>query len=261
MAERPLSAGRSSAPLASVRSDGVPAGLPERSPRLVDVPMPATRWIGAGRAFARTALRRRFDVRVEGGEHVPPSGPVILASNHMGYLDGPLVFGFAPRPVHSLVKHTMYVGRIGRALRQTGQIPVNRRQVDPRAVKTCLRVLAAGGVVAIYPEGVRGVGDVSYTKPGAAYLALVTGAPVVPVACLGTRSDGAPTESMPARGTRVDVVFGTAVQFEAVRWPRTRAAVADVQEFLQASVADHVRSACAATGQTLPAMPAEVGST
>lgn len=182
-------------------------------------------------------------------------GPVILASNHMGYVDGPLLFAVAPRPVHSLVKHTMFVGRLGFALEQAGQISVNRRKVDPAAMKRCLRVLDAGGVMAIYPEGVRGVGDVRFTKPGAAYLALVSGAPVVPVACLGTRESAAPYDSMPPQGSRLDIAFGSPIHFDAVGWPRTRARVAAVQAEIQRALAAHVRVACESTGHTLPTLP------
>jgi 1-acyl-sn-glycerol-3-phosphate acyltransferase len=116
-------------------------------------------------------------------------------------------------------------------------------------------VLADGGGLAIYPEGSRGLGDVVETKPGAAYLALVSGAPVVPVACLGTRDDGAGTSSMPKRGSRVDTVFGPSMQFDPIPWPRTKHAVAAVQAEIQQVLAEHVKAACDLTGQTFPALP------
>ena len=61
-------------------------------------------------------------------------------------------------------------------------------------MKTCLRVLRDGGVVGIFPEGTRGAGEFDRFHRGAAYLALVTGAPVVPVVILGTREPGGGTE-------------------------------------------------------------------
>lgn len=225
-------------------------------PRLLDVPLPPTRWTRTVQVLTRRAVRQRYRVDVIGAEFVPDTGPVILAANHMGYADGPLLFAVAPRPVHALVKSTMFVGRLGYALTQTGQISVNRRQLDLKAVKSCLRVLDSGGVVAIYPEGVRGVGDVQRTKPGAAYLALVSGAPVVPVACLGTRESGAPFDSTPVRGSRLAVVFGPPVHIAPVSWSRTRGRVAGEQAHLQEILAKHVQSACQATGFPLPALPA-----
>ncbi|MGH3446501.1 MAG: lysophospholipid acyltransferase family protein [Nocardioidaceae bacterium] len=212
------------------------------------------RWIWAARLFVNTMLRR-FDNHVTGAEHLPRHGPVVLASNHMGYLDGPLLVAVSPRPVHALVKETMFDGRLGWWLSKCGQIRVDRYHTDPFAVKQCLRLLGDGGVVAIYPEGSRGRGDVSTSKGGAAYLSLVTGAPVVPVACLGTRADGASTGSMPSRGARIDTVFGPPVTFDPVPWPRTKKQVASANSVVQEALAAHVRAACQMTGQTLPAMP------
>lgn len=224
-------------------------------PDLSAVPHPPTRWMWAGRAFAKSMLRVGFDIRVHGAAQIPKHGAVILASNHVGYLDGPLLGAVTPRFLHALVKEEMFVGRLGRMLERTGQIRIDRSIVDTLAVKRCLRVLSDGGVIAIYPEGYRGLGDVAFTRGGAAYLALVSGAPVVPVACLGTRTAGAATSSMPPRGSRLDIMFGAPVRFDPVPWPRTKQRVATVQAEIQKLLAAHVRVACEMTGQTLPAMP------
>lgn len=223
-------------------------------PVIDDVPKPPTRWMGFGAFLVRIKLRQ-YDVHVRGTENIPSSGPVILACNHMGYLDGPLLFGTSARGVHAMVKESMFSGPLGYALLQMGQVKVDRFNTDPRAVKQALRVLAADGVLSIYPEGARGHGDVAMTKGGAAYLALVTGAPVVPVACLGTRRDHAPLESTPPRRSRLDLVIGEALHFDAVRWPRTKQQVAAVQATIQDVLAAHVKAACELTGQTLPELP------
>lgn len=230
--------------------------LPEL-PDLTTVAPMASRWMGLGRAFLRSAIRVRYDNHVHGAALVPGSGPVILASNHIGYLDGPLMFAVSPRPVHALTKQNMFDGRLGFAIGRLGQIPVDRQRVDVLAVKRCLRVLRDGGVVGIYPEGERGYGDVRRTRRGTAYLAMVSGAPVVPVACLGTRTDGGDLGTMPGRGARLDTVFGAPVRFSPVPWPRTADAVAVVQLQIQELLGEHVRAACEATGQSLPALPTE----
>ncbi len=224
-------------------------------PDLSGVAHPPTRWAWGGRAFAKAMLGTGFDIRVRGLDQVPRHGSVILASNHVGYLDGPLLGAVTPRIVHALVKEEMFVGRLGRMLERTGQIAIDRSVVDTLAVKRCLRVLHDGGAVSIYPEGNRGLGDVATTKGGAAYLALVSGAPVVPIACLGTRTAGATIHTMPKRGSRLYIVFGAPVRFDPVPWPRTKQRVAAVQAELQRVLAAHVRAACEMTGQTLPAMP------
>lgn len=207
-----------------------------------------------GRLVVRAALRR-YDVHVSGADQVPAAGPVILASNHMGYLDGPLLFATSSRGVHCMVKESMFRGPMGFGLVRMGQINVDRYNTDPLAVKQTLRLLRSGGVVAIYPEGARGRGDVVSTKGGAAYFALVTGAPVVPVACLGTRADGDSTEVQPPRGSRLDLVIGAPLRLDAVPWPRTKRQVAAAQDTIQEALSSHVRHACELTGQTLPSAP------
>lgn len=207
-----------------------------------------------GKLVVRSVLRR-YDVHVHGAEQVPDEGPVILASNHMGYLDGPLLFATSKRGVHCMVKETMFGGPMGYGLVKMGQIRVDRYHTDPLAVKQALRLLLGGGVVAIYPEGARGRGDVARTKGGAAYLALVTGAPLLPVACLGTRVDGASTEAHPPRGSRLDLVVGAPLWLDAVPWPRTKRQVAAAQDTIQEALSAHVRHACELTGQRLPSPP------
>lgn len=223
-------------------------------PDVSGVKPPPTRLMRATQVVLRVWMRR-YDSHVHGVEHVPPSGPVIFAANHMGYLDGPLLFSVAPRRVHALVKEQMFDSFFGHVLLQLGQICIDRWNPDPRAVKTCLRILRDEGVIAIYPEGSRGRGDVAVSKGGAAYLALVSGAPIVPVACLGTRADGASLDKMPRRGTRVDTVFGDPMRVPRVPWPRTQQHVRSLNAEVQETLAAHVKSACELTGHTLPALP------
>jgi 1-acyl-sn-glycerol-3-phosphate acyltransferase len=225
------------------RTDGVPA--PPESPLRLLRPMGAQ------------ALRRWYDVRIHGPEQVPSNGPLLLAGNHIGLFDGPLLTAFVPRPVHALVKREMFAGLGGPLFRHLGQIPVERSGVDPFAVKQSVRVLRDGGVVAIYPEGTRGRGDVAHSRLGAAYLALVTGAPVVPVAHLGTRIDGESVHAVPSRGSRVDIVFGPLLRESCppVAWPRRQAAVQALAEDLRARLARHVQDAVLLTGRGLPGEP------
>ncbi|MDQ4009089.1 MAG: 1-acyl-sn-glycerol-3-phosphate acyltransferase, partial [Actinomycetota bacterium] len=180
----------------------------DQLPRTSDVPALPRMLLAVMRRLAAGLLRRRYDIRVHGRAHLPRRGPVLLVCNHMGLMDGPVLAAVAPRLVHGLVKREMFDGRAGAPLRALGQISVERTIVDPRAVKQSVRVLRDGGVVAIYPEGSRGRGDVSHSRLGAAYLAMVTGAVVVPVASLGTRAGRESVHAAPPRGRRIDLVFG-----------------------------------------------------
>lgn len=138
----------------------------------------------AARLLARVLGR----IEVRGLERIPASGPVVLAVNHRDFLDGPLLFGFVPRPVGFLVKSEAYTPRATPFLLTTGQIPLVRQRPDVVAVRAVLELLRAGGVVGVFPEGTRGDGLVRTARPGVGYFALRTGAHVVPVACHGTDS-------------------------------------------------------------------------
>lgn len=224
-----------------------PAALPASAPKH------PTRFLLRGlRAPARFVVRRRFRVTVHGEEQIPTSGPVILASNHVGVADGPLLAIFGPRPVHALTKQEMFDGRLGRFLKTSGQVPLDRYHSDPGAVKACLRVLRDGGAVGIFPEGSRGAGEFDRFHRGAAYLGLVSGAPIVPVVQFGTREPGAGSSALPKKGGHVELVYGPPYTFVATPWPRTKQQVEDAAHALRSHMLDHLAHAKKLTGRTLP---------
>ena len=69
---------------------------------------------------------------------------MIVAANHTGVIDGPLLAIFGPRPVHALTKREMFEGRLGRFLQASGQIPLDRVPTDRGAIRACLHVLETG---------------------------------------------------------------------------------------------------------------------
>jgi 1-acyl-sn-glycerol-3-phosphate acyltransferase len=223
-----------------------------QSPRSDRVRRPRRLMMIALRPLARLVLRRRLTVRVHGQEHIPAKGPVIYAGNHTAILDGPLLVIFAPQPVHALTKVEMFTGRMGRLLRRAGQVPLDRFHPDPAAVRTCLRVLRDGHAIGIFPEGMRGPGDLQRFHRGAAYFALVTGAPVVPVIFLGTREPGGHTDSVPPRGSAVDMFFGTPVSYDPVPWPRRRDDVEKVSVEIREHMLATLDDALASSGNDLP---------
>jgi 1-acyl-sn-glycerol-3-phosphate acyltransferase len=198
------------------------------------------RVLRTARPVASWLLRRWYDVHIHRDDLVPRTGPVLLAPNHVGYLDGPLLVATAPRPVHAMVKREMFTGAFKRVLSAGGQIPLDRFNVDPYAVKLAVRVLRDDKVLAIYPEGSRGAGDGRFVKPGWAYLAMVTGAPVVPVAVFGSRLPGT---SLPPRGQRVDLVYGEPVSVPPRSWPRRSRDVLALTEDLQKQFREHIEQA------------------
>jgi 1-acyl-sn-glycerol-3-phosphate acyltransferase len=220
------------------------------SPSTRGVPQPDS---GAanGRNLAGLALRA-WSLRVTSAHLVPERGPVLLVANHTGFLDGIALVGAAPRPIHVLTARSQFAPPWAGVLRSTGQIAYDDDRPDRSALLAAADVLAADGAVGVFPEAHRGGGEVAHVRHGAAYLAHLAGAPVVPVAVLGTRPPGAGADALPRWRTRIDVVFGEPVDIRASGDPRRRAVVARTGERLRQVLADHVRTACRRTGQDLP---------
>lgn len=204
------------------------------------------------RPVARWILRRRYRVVVHHAERVPTTGPVVLAANHAGVIDGPLLAIFAPRPVHALTKSEMFAGRLGGFLLRSGQVPLDRFRTDVAAVRSCLRVLRDGGVVGIFPEGRRGSGELERFHRGTAYFALAAGAPVVPVAMFGTREPGGSSGSLPRRGATLHLVVGRPVDVPHQPWPRTREQVGELSRSLWEHMRAELDAARRETGGVLP---------
>lgn len=221
-------------------------------PRTDHIPPLTARTLRFGRPSARAFLGRRWDIHLHEAQRVPTTGAQIVAPNHIGLIDGPLLAAIHPRPVHMLTKREMFTGKTGAFLRFFEQIPLDREQVDPAAIKTAIRALRDGRAVGIFPEGTRGAGDLAHPHRGVAYLALVTGAPVVPVAIFGTREPGGDTNSTPAKGSRIDVVFGDPIAVDARPWPRTREQMDATLAFLIEAHRAHLTAACELTGRELP---------
>lgn len=239
----------------------IPAEIREVIPRSDQVPHPVRWMLYRFRWVGQWGIRRRYAVHLYGTEHVPHTGPVIMASNHVGIIDGPLMAIYSPRPVHALTKSEMFVGKLGRFLLLVGQIPLHRTFSDPTAVKLALKVLRGGRVMGIYPEGARGDGEFERFHRGAAYFALVTGAPVVPLVMFGTREPGGGAASLPNKGARIDIVYGEPFRVDPVPWPRRSVHVEQVSKLLQEHMQVHLERAKALTGRTLPGpLPTRTGT-
>ncbi|GAA0624203.1 lysophospholipid acyltransferase family protein [Streptomyces crystallinus] len=188
--------------------------------------------------------------RVLGAWRVPAGGPVILAVNHAHNIDGPMLMGTAPRPVHFLIKKEAFVGPLDPFLRGIGQVKVDRSTVDRTAIDQAIGVLDGGGVLGIFPEGTRGEGDFASLRAGLAYFALRSGAPIVPVAVLGsTERRGRLIKALPPLRSRVDVVFGDAFDAGDGSGRRTRTALDEATVRIQERLTRHLENARRLTGR------------
>jgi 1-acyl-sn-glycerol-3-phosphate acyltransferase len=161
------------------------------------------------------------------------------------------MFGAAPRPMHILVKQEMFKGFLGRVLTASGQLPVDRSG-DRAALQRCKEVLDAGRCVGILPEGTRGSGEAADINGGVAWLALNSGAPVVPVAILGTRTGHEHLDSVPRPGRRFHVSFGAALTLSRRGGESGRASMDRAGNEIRAALARHVQQTIQISGQPLP---------
>ncbi|MER7736307.1 lysophospholipid acyltransferase family protein [Streptomyces erythrochromogenes] len=211
---------------------------------------PSLKGAAVGRRIGIGLMYGLWKPRVLGAWKVPASGPVILAVNHTHNIDGPMVMGTAPRPLHFLIKKEAYVGPLGPFLDGIGQVKVDRSGADRAAIGRALAVLDQGGALGIFPEGSRGEGDFASLRAGLAYFAVRSGAPIVPVAVLGSSEGrGRLVPGLPPFKSRVDVVFGSAFDAGDGSGRRTRTALDQATVRIQDRLTAHLADAKRLTGR------------
>ena len=186
---------------------------------------------------------------------------MIFAANHIGVIDGPLLAIFAP----AAGARADQAGDVPRArsagsCARSGQIPLDRFHTDPRRGEDLpARAARRATRSASSPRAAAARGDLDRFHRGAAYLALVTGAPVVPGdACSAPASPAATATRCRARGGAVDLVFGAPSTLDAAPWPRTREQVEQASVLLREHMLVHLDRARASTGRDLPGpLPAD----
>ena len=177
---------------------------------------------GVLRAFLTPFLMVLFRPKVKGLRHVPGSGPVIIASNHLSFSDSIFMPLVVPRKVTLLAKSEYFTspGPKGLLKKLTfialGQVPVDRSggRRSEAALITGLKVLAEGKCLGIYPEGTRSPDGRLYKgRTGIARLAIESGAPIIPVAMFNTEKIQ-PTGTVVPKVMRVEMIFGEPMYFE-----------------------------------------------
>ncbi|MBP2052492.1 1-acyl-sn-glycerol-3-phosphate acyltransferase [Streptomyces griseochromogenes] len=212
--------------------------------------VPSERGAEVGRRIGVGLMNGLWKPRVLGAWKLPATGPAIVAVNHSHNIDGPMVMGVSPRPTHFLIKKEAFVGPLGSFLTGIGQLKVDRVSADRAAITDALGVLDNGGVLGIFPEGTRGEGDFASLRAGLAYFAVRSGAPIVPVAVLGSSDrPGRLIKALPPLRSRVDVVFGDPFDAGDGSGRRTRRALDEATERIQKQLTSHLENARRLTGR------------
>ena len=182
------------------------------------------------RLICRGVIGAVYGFRAFDAAHVPATGPVIVACNHVSYLD-PVVLGIGiRRPLTYLAKKELFVIPVlGPIITGLGVYPLDREAGGVAAVRAALRVLKEGRCVGIFPEGTRNLTGQVEGKGGAALLGALSGAPVVPAAISGTR------HARPFH--RISVVYGEPILVE-----RNRKADGDDLEKWTAEIMRRIRA-------------------
>lgn len=167
------------------------------------------------RGLVKSILSPLYRIQVEGLEHFPKEGGVLLCSNHIDNLDPPVVGIAAPRPVSFMAKEELFnVPILGKILPGIHAFPVRRGMSDREALRKGLKVLKEGEVLGLFPEGTRSkTGEIGKGLAGAGFFALRSDAHVVPCAIIGPYK--------PFRKLRV--IFGPPIDMEPIRGQKMNA--------------------------------------
>ncbi len=183
-------------------------------------------------------LRLFFRYRAIGRGHVPRTGRVLLAANHVSVLDPPVVGAGAPRPLHFMAKAELFrVPLFGGLIRRLNAHPVEREGADAAALRHALLLLREGQALLVFPEGTRGTegGPLGRGRAGAGMLAALSEAPVVPVYIQGT-GRVLPRGAKRLRLAPVTVRYGPPLVFGPREGRRGKARYQEISDQIMAAI-------------------------
>ena len=179
-----------------------------------DLVWAALRWVARGLAAVLGG------VRIEGAGNVPRRGPVLLVANHLSDVDPVIVAMGMPRTARFMAKSELFEIRVlGPLIRWLGAFPVRRDSADRAAIRLTEEIIQSGDAVVLFPEGrLSETGAMTPFQPGAALLALRTGAPVIPIGLIGTPEMLPYGHLVPRRAARpVRVRYGAPVPLDDLK--------------------------------------------
>ncbi len=189
------------------------------------------------RVLARFTVKPLFRLKIEGAEHIPKEGPVLIAANHLSTLDPVVIAYGVPRPVAFVAKAELFrMPVLSWIIPRLYAIPLERGAGDLSAIKAAIRALKEGLAFGIFPEGTRSrTGKLQPFKTGAAAIAARTGALVVPTAVIGT-DKAWPVGKGPRPFTPVTVRYGKPLDFSGIKLDKKslQAATEELQQAVAA---------------------------
>jgi len=210
-------------------------------------PMPVRPWYRLTRATARLVYKSLFNFRVHGAENIPLTGGVLLACNHVSFLDPHAVGAACPREACFLARKTLFTGKLQSSLlRSWNVMPVDLSgKPDITGLKTIMDLLRRGYAVTLFPEGTRSWdGCFQQAKPGVGLLVAKAGVPVVPVRMFGAYEVWPRNQKLPRRG-QVDIMFGKPVYYDAMiaeARAKGAAAMKDAYQRIADDVMEHIKA-------------------
>lgn len=171
--------------------------------------------------YKLVALIIRIIVRINGGlevrgkENVPSEGGVLVAANHISYLDPPLVGSVSPRRATFMARQGLFdVPVLGRMIRSAA-FPVDREKTRPSTIKETVRRLKGGELIVIFPEGKRSeTGKLMEAKRGIGMVAGLSKVPVVPALIVGT-DKALPVDARFLKRAKITVIFGKPIYYSS----------------------------------------------
>jgi 1-acyl-sn-glycerol-3-phosphate acyltransferase len=174
-------------------------------------------------------------------ENMPRKGGVILAPNHVSFIDPPAVgSGIRFRPVRFMAKIELFkIPVLGFLIRAVGSFPVRQNTADRTAIRKALELLEKGELVCIFPEGTRSPdGKLTEAQPGLGMVALKSRVPIVPAALIGT-DRMLPRHSFFLHFAKVRIVYGKPITFDDLYDKgMDREAIAEVGKRVMAAIAE-----------------------
>jgi 1-acyl-sn-glycerol-3-phosphate acyltransferase len=201
-------------------------------------------------------------IKTEGLGLFPARGPAILVSNHFNLADPPVLTYVMPRRVVWMAKQELFdIPVAGWLFRAFGLIPVRRFEGDLKALRKAQNALRRGHVLGMFPEGTRSAGrGLKEGEPGTAFIAIRTGAPIVPVAIWGTEGIKLPWAAFRFGGARISVRFGQPFQLPETKRAskeQIEAGTREIMERIAALLPEKYRGVYAAAPDSAAPLPKE----